>query len=144
MSTDARGFPQGDLRVSDDERDRALSELSKAYQSGRITADEFDRRSTQALNASTGMQLTALLRDLPLDNDAIDPAPAATVTTSRNGRYLVPRLTIGSSLAALCFGGVAVTIALRPGVGWTTALPPAAVAVLCVVLVIVLNVRNRS
>jgi hypothetical protein len=36
MSTDARGFPQGDLRVSDDERDRALSELSKAYQSRRF------------------------------------------------------------------------------------------------------------
>ena len=36
MDTDARGFPPGDLRVSDAERDRALSELSEAYQAGRL------------------------------------------------------------------------------------------------------------
>jgi len=32
MAADARGFPPGDLRVSDADRDRALSELSKARQ----------------------------------------------------------------------------------------------------------------
>ncbi len=35
MDTDARGFPAGDLRVSDSDRDRALSELSEAFQIGR-------------------------------------------------------------------------------------------------------------
>ena len=66
MDTGARGFPPGDLRVSDAERDRALSELSEAYQAGRITADEFDRRSTLALTARTGEELTAPLADLPV------------------------------------------------------------------------------
>ena len=75
MDTDARRFPPGDLRVSDAERDRALSELSEAFQAGRITADEFERRSTQALSARTGKELTAPLVDLPLDRGPYDAVP---------------------------------------------------------------------
>jgi hypothetical protein len=45
MDTDDRGFPRGDLRVSDADRDRALAELSAAVQAGRITAGELDQRS---------------------------------------------------------------------------------------------------
>jgi hypothetical protein len=145
MGTDARGFPPGDLRVSDAERDRALSELSEAYQAGRITADEFDRRSTQALSARTGKELTAPLADLPPDRGPADAAPADPATPRRADGYLVSRLTIGASLTAICFGGVAVTNALRPGVNnWTPVLTSAAVAVLCVVLVIALRARARA
>lgn len=67
MQTATRNFPSGDLRVSDADRDRAVSELSEAFQAGRITADEFGQRSGQALSARTGKELTALLTDLPLD-----------------------------------------------------------------------------
>jgi hypothetical protein len=143
MNADARDFPAGELRVSDAERDRALSELSAAYQDGRITADEFDRRSTQALSARTGEELTAPLADLPHNRSPVAAAPADTPTPRRAGSYLVSRLTIGASLTAICFGGVAVTNALRPGVGSATALVPTAVAVLCVVLVIVLLASAR-
>ena len=143
MDTDARGFPPEDMRVSDAERDRALSELSEAYQSGRITADEFDRRSTQALSARTGRELTAPLADLPLDRGPADAVPADTAVSRRTDGYLVPRLIIGASLTAICFGGVAVSNALHPGVDWTVALTPAAVAVFCVMLVIALRVRTR-
>jgi hypothetical protein len=66
MNTAARDYPAGSLRVSDADRDRALSELSEAFQAGRITADEFGQRSGQALAARTGEELTALLTDLPL------------------------------------------------------------------------------
>ena len=41
MQTATRNFPSGDLRVSDADRDRAVSELSEAFQAGRITAEEF-------------------------------------------------------------------------------------------------------
>lgn len=51
-------YPPGDLRVSDADRDRALAELSQAFQAGRITADEFDERSGQALHSRTGKELT--------------------------------------------------------------------------------------
>jgi hypothetical protein len=145
MDSDARRFPPGDLRVSDAERDRALSELSEAYQAGRITADEFDQRSTQALSARTGKELTTPLADLPLDRGPAGAVPADTAIPRRPDGYLVSRLTIGASLTAICFGGVAVTNALRPGVNnWTPVLTSAAVAVLCVVLVIALRVRARA
>jgi hypothetical protein len=144
MCRDARGFPPGDLRVSDGERDRALSELSEAYQAGRITADEFDHRSMQALSAQTGKELAALLADLPLDGSPVGAVPAVTAIPRRANGYLVSRFTIGASLTAICFGGVAVTNALRPGVGWSVVLTPAAVAVLCAVLVIVLRIRART
>jgi uncharacterized membrane protein len=63
MNTAIRNYPAGDLRVSDADRDRALRELSEAFQAGRITADEFDARSEQALGARTGKELTCLLAD---------------------------------------------------------------------------------
>ncbi len=144
MGPDARGFPPGHLRVSDAERDRALSELSMAYQVGRITADEFDHRSTQALSAQTGRQLAALLADLPVGGSPGGAVPAVTAIPRRADGYLVSRLTIGASLTAICFGGVAVTNALRPGAGGSAVLTPAAVAVLCAVLVIVLLIRARA
>lgn len=64
----ARNYPPGRLRVSDADRDRAVSELSEAFQAGRITAGEFGQRSSQALRARTGEELTALLEDLPVDS----------------------------------------------------------------------------
>jgi hypothetical protein len=141
MDTAGRGFPPGHLRASDAERDQALSELSEAYQAGRITADEFDWRSTQALIARTGEELAAPLADLPLGQ--VDAASAHTATPRRADSYLVSRLTIGTFLTAICFGGVAVSSALHPGVDWTVAMTPAAVAVFCVMLVIALRVRTR-
>jgi hypothetical protein len=144
VDADARGFPPGDLRVSDGDRDRALSELSDAYQVGRITADEFDQRSMKALGARSGQELAALLADLPFDATPGGAVPAVTATPRRADSYLVSRLTVGASLTAICFGGVAVTNALRPGVGWNVVLTPAAVAVLCVVLVIIVRIRARA
>ena len=143
MDTDARGFPLGDLRVSDAERDRAGSELSEAFQAGRITAEEFDRRSTQALSARTGRELTATVADLPLDYGPVDEAPAENAAPRLGDGYLVPRLTFAASLTSICFASVAVTSASQPGVDWTGALTPAAVSLLCLILVIVLRVLPR-
>jgi hypothetical protein len=105
-----RGFPSGDLRVSDADRDRALFELSEAFQVGRVTADEFDQRAGRVLGARTGKELTALLADLPADR-----APADTTAPQRADRVLASRVTIGASVAATCFAAVAVSNALRPG-----------------------------
>ncbi len=52
MDTAGRDYyPPGDLRVSDADRDRALSELGEALRAGRITDGEFDQRSGQVLGA---------------------------------------------------------------------------------------------
>jgi Domain of unknown function (DUF1707) len=118
--------------------------LSEAYQVGRITADEFDHRSMRVLSARAGEELAALVADLPADSSRVSASSAVTATSRRADGYLVSRLTIGTSLTAICFGGVAVMNALRPGVGGSAVLTPAAVAVLCVVLVIVLRIRARA
>jgi hypothetical protein len=112
MDSAARDFPPGDLRVSDADRDRALAELSEAFQVGRITADEFDQRSGQALAARTGKELTALLADLPLDRAAATPATAA----DRALRVLGDRrVMVASALGATAFSAVAATNALSNG-----------------------------
>jgi hypothetical protein len=78
-------YSAGDLRVSDADRDGAISELSEHCQAGRLTAGEFDERSGQALRARTGTELTALLADLPRDRAAVTsppppgPAPAVRI-----------------------------------------------------------------
>jgi hypothetical protein len=78
-------YSAGDLRVSDADRDRAISGLSEHFQAGRLTHDEFDERSGQALQARTGKELAALFADLPRDRTAATspplpgPAPAVRI-----------------------------------------------------------------
>ena len=76
MTYGASRYPRGDLRVSDADRDQAISELSEAFQAGRLTAEEFEERSDQALRARTGNDITRLLADLPRSpaRPAADPA----------------------------------------------------------------------
>jgi hypothetical protein len=160
-------YPPGDLRVSDADRDRALSELSEAFQVGRLTAGEFDQRSGQALGARTGKELAALLADLPAER-----APAArTSALERAHRVLATRIAIGASAAAATvFAAASVAAALShgptlqqrellremmarqglpvppgfppsPGFDWAGTITPGAIAVLLVVLIIYLRVR---
>jgi Domain of unknown function (DUF1707) len=158
-------YPSGNFRVSDADRDRALSELSDAFQVGRITADEFDQRSGQALNARTGNELTALLADLPVEH-----APAApTADLDRTHRVSATPVAFAAAIAALCFAAVAAANALstgatlqqrelfkqfaarnglpvpglppNPGFNWADTITPAVIAVLLVVLVICVGVR---
>jgi len=65
MKIETRGFPAGELRASDADRDAAIAELSEHFQTGRLTREEFDERSAQALQARTGRELTELFADLP-------------------------------------------------------------------------------
>jgi hypothetical protein len=104
-------FPPGDLRVSDAERARALSELSDALQAGRITAEEFDERSGQVLSARTGNELGVPLADLPHDR-----APAAS-TAARPAAVRRPQrgLMIGASVAAVCLAATSLSNALSSG-----------------------------
>jgi hypothetical protein len=155
-------YPPGDLRVSDADRDRALTELSVALQAGRITADEFDQRSGQVLGAVTGKELIAPLADLPVDQSSAARGTARE-PAHRSG---ASGITIGASVAAVCFAFVAATAAvstgptlaqrefarqmlarqglrvpLPPAAGfnWPGTIAPAAIAVLLLVLVIFLR-----
>ncbi len=154
MGTYPRDFPPGDLRISDADRDRALSELSRAFEVGRLTADEFDQRSAQVLRSRTGKELTALLADLPVDH-----APVYHTALRRTDHVLARRVAVGVSVVAAFFAAVAVTNALsypsrgfqcaagacvrmlvlrHQGFDWAGTITPAAIAVLLVVLVLFL------
>ncbi len=159
-------YPSGELRVSDADRDRALSELSEAFQAGRITPGEFDERSGQALHARTGNDLTALLADLPV----ADAPVTRTTAPDQARRVLVTRVSFAAGAAAICFTAVAAgnalshgptvqqremmrEIAIRqglplppgitasPGFDWAGTITPAAIAVLLIVLLIYLRAR---
>jgi Domain of unknown function (DUF1707) len=172
MNTATRDYPAGDLRVSDADRDRALRELSEAFQAGRITAAEFDQRSGQALGARTGNELTGLLTDLPHDRACAD-----ATALRRARRELASRIVIGASAAAATsLAALAVTNALShpapehynralareilahmglkvplpppppaPGFDWAGTITPAAIAVLLLAVIIVaLRVARTS
>jgi Domain of unknown function (DUF1707) len=164
MNTATRDYPAGDLRVGDADRDQALSELSEAFQSGRITASEFDQRSQQALDARTGDELTLLLADLPHDRGGAEPAVPRKAHCA-----IAARIVAGTSAAAATsLGALALTNALShpaprhydrqlaqqvlahlglkvtlpqpppaPGFDWVGTITPAAIAVLLVAVVIV-------
>jgi Domain of unknown function (DUF1707) len=167
-ATAARDYPPGDLRVSDADRDRALCELSEAFQAGRITAAEFDQRSGQVLGARTGKELTALLADLP-----VDLAPAARAASlERARRVLATRIAAGASAAAatalaaaavtnalsngpglhkrelvreiLARQGLSIPVPPAPGFDWAGTITPGAIAVLLVVLIIFLRATRGS
>jgi hypothetical protein len=57
--------PSGSTRVGDREREEVMLVLSDAFADGRLTKEEFDARSTEALVARTGADLQALTADLP-------------------------------------------------------------------------------
>jgi Domain of unknown function (DUF1707) len=106
-----RDFPTGNLRVSDADRDAALSELSQHYQAGRLTTEELDDRTTQILSARTGDDLQVQLRDLP--NLA---APAPTLPPSQQvplhtAPHVAPRLV----LVAVVLAAIAVAVTLTSG-----------------------------
>jgi hypothetical protein len=167
MDTAASDFPPGDLRVSDADRDRALAELGKAFQVGRITADEFEQRSGLALRARTGRDLTVLLADLPRDRP---PATPATSPQPPHRAVAIRRAMTVSAVAATAFAALAGANALvqgptiaqqealrqamashgfpvppgplvSPGFNWAGTITPAVFAVLLIVLIIFLRTR---
>jgi hypothetical protein len=64
MSDTAGRYPPT-LRASDADRDVVLAELGEHFQAGRLTADELEERTGQALQARTFGDLAPLTADLP-------------------------------------------------------------------------------
>jgi len=121
----SNSFPSGGIRVSDADRDQAIAELSQHFQSGRLTQEEFEERSGQALGAKTGNDLAALFTDLP----GRDTAPVAAAggpvfgaggTGDLNHLSHLPmaRLIILGVLAVIIAGNVLGGIAGHIGFGW--------------------------
>lgn len=67
---------KGPVRIGDAERDQAVSALGEHFAAGRLTREEFDERSDQAVRARYAADLAPLFADLP---DPEPPAPARLV-----------------------------------------------------------------
>lgn len=107
MEAIASNYPVGDLRVSDADRDRAVSALSEAFQAGRITPEEFEERSGKALRARAGNELSALLADLPAEGGH------AAVAVPRRCHGTVARVVVAASAAAaVSLGALALSTGL--------------------------------
>ena len=116
MDTPTTDFQRGAIRVSDAERDQAVAEFSEHYQSGRLTLEEFDDRSTRALQARTGTDLSALFTDLPnsmVTGPAACPVPFAPADPGlrRRGCPSVARVVIACVIAVTIVGNVAGSVA---------------------------------
>jgi Domain of unknown function (DUF1707) len=112
MDAASNQLAPGDLRVSDADRDRAVAELSEHFQAGRLTLDEFDERSGQALKAKTERELTGLFADLPAGQAL---APSAVVVPQVREHSPAARAWVA---AAMLSAAVIVVIAFaRTGLG---------------------------
>jgi hypothetical protein len=88
---------QGQLRVSDAERERVTDQLAEHHAAGRLTLAELDERLSAALSARTRDELAAPLADLPTQPDR----PASATSRRPSVAAIGWRTHLGSYLAMI-------------------------------------------
>jgi hypothetical protein len=88
-------LPPGSRRASDNERDAAIATLREHTVAGRLTLEEFSERVDLALAARTGVDLDAVVAELPARSEATASRKRRFLITligseQRRGRWLVP------------------------------------------------------
>jgi hypothetical protein len=113
MDNQTGSYPRAEIRVSDAERDQAVTELSEHFQAGRLTQEEFDERSGRALQARTGRDLAGLFSDLPrpaVTDPWAGPVPwgGPPPQAGRHGAGPLPavRFVLGVVIVAIIAGNV--------------------------------------
>jgi uncharacterized protein DUF1707 len=97
------------MRLSDAERDEAISTLAEHVRTGRLDLDEYGARSAKVTTAKTRGDLVPLFSDLPGPHpsvlaDGVRPASSRPMPLTRFGPGLVP---IAALVAVLLFFTVA-------------------------------------
>ena len=113
-------MPSAQMKASDADRDAVLSDLSGHFQAGRLTTEEFEDRSGQALSARTWGELRNLLQDLPTSPSG--PRVPAAATAGAPPQRPFGR-TVVVPIAVLAGIGIAVAMSVgtthvRWGVLW--------------------------
>ena len=91
--------PDHPVRIGDAERDRALDKLGEHFAAGRLTREELDDRTEQAMGARFDRDLELLFRDLPggLRDEAVrrpQVRPRGSVVLPAAVGLLVPLLVL--------------------------------------------------
>lgn len=121
-----------DLRVSDTERDAALSALGEHMSTGRLDVTEYGERSAQVTAAKTRGDLEALFTDLPEPHPVfgVTQSPAAAPEPRQPAQQQRSVSRVGQRLAsaAMPIAGIIGVILFFAVGGWWWFLLPAAVA----------------
>lgn len=83
--------PSPQLRISDQNRESALTALGEHMTAGRIDIDEYGERSARITAAKTRGELSEIFADLPSPHPHYDEAPQAAVAASEPEKQPVPR-----------------------------------------------------
>ena len=110
MNATPGNHPSVQMKASDADRDAVLSDLSKHFQAGRLTGEEFEDRTGRALAARTWGELGDLLQDLPAS-----PAGPRVPVTATTGA--LPQRPHGrTALAPIAvLAGIAIAVAVLAG-----------------------------
>jgi len=91
------------VRVSDQERERAAQELREHFAAGRLTEEELDDRVQRAYSARTAQELRALRADLPqLPLSPQEQKAALAARRSQLQRRLIQESGGGLAVFAIC------------------------------------------
>ncbi|MET8851366.1 DUF1707 domain-containing protein [Amycolatopsis sp. NPDC004625] len=83
--------PSPQLRISDQNRETALSALGEHMTAGRIDIDEYGERSARITAAKTRGELGEIFADLPAPHPRYEDVPKAAVTTPEPAAEPAPR-----------------------------------------------------
>src|SRR4030095_3132677 len=93
------------IRIGDSERDRAIASLGDHFAAGRLTAEEFDQRTDQAIHAPLNADLEPLFVDLPRTAEPpVEPNPNRRPDLHLAWSamlWLAPLFVIGAVVAAV-------------------------------------------
>jgi hypothetical protein len=101
---------QNRMRASDADRDAVLAQLSENYQAGRLTSDELEERTGQALAAKTFGDLESLMTDLPGPAPAPAPGPVSAPAPGLAPAW-ISRPVLPLAIVALVAVSVVATVA---------------------------------
>ncbi|MER6030416.1 DUF1707 domain-containing protein [Streptomyces sp. NPDC001851] len=106
----------GDLRASDNDRDRVAEVLRDALAEGRLDMAEFEERLEAAYKARTYGELAPLTRDLPTAGAVASPAPVSFVKEPAASASWAPRIVGGEGSST---GAVAIMSGFQRKGRWT-------------------------
>jgi hypothetical protein len=105
---------RSDIRVSDTEREDALTKLGEHMAAGRLDIDEYGERSAKVATAKTRGELLELFADLPEPRPTFGQPVANTAVEPRK-RTFVEKVTPVALPVAAILVVVAVTFAFKVG-----------------------------
>jgi hypothetical protein len=82
---DVMSGTEGPIRIGDQEREEAVTQLGKHYEAGRLSAEEHQERVGEALQAKTEADLAALFADLPREGYAGTPGAGGPGASGASG-----------------------------------------------------------